>query len=108
MSLNRVFVFVGRTGITVEMKIKKKSEKRGIEECIEAPTVYPGASSRMRRRKVVVEHQNRHREAKQELHNLAIRHDALPPRSDPERAEEVVAVHDHVHGGVGHERHGEE
>ena len=92
-------------GITLEMKVNEEGQKRSIENRIEAPTPHPGAPGPV---EVVVEHETRHGEAEQELHDLAIGDDPLPPGSDPQRAEEVVPVHEHVHGGVGHERHGEE
>jgi hypothetical protein len=67
-------------GITLGMKINKKSQKRGIENGIEAPTPYPGAP---RSGKVAIEHPTRHREAEQKLHNLNVRDQPLPLGPEP-------------------------
>lgn len=87
------------------MKINKKRQKRSVENGIEAPTPNSGATRPV---KMQVQHPTRNRKAEHELHDLAVRDDPLPPGSDPDSAQEVVGVHDHVHRGVGHERHREQ
>lgn len=91
--------------IILSMKINEKPQKRSIENRIEAPPPDPGAPQS---RKMVVQHQTRHRKTEHELHNLTVRHRPLPPRPPPQRAQQVVGVHQRVHGGVGNERHGEQ
>lgn len=98
-------MFVGSCCITVEMKMKKEGEKRGVEESIEAPSGDTGATGSG---EVVVEHESGNGEAEEELENLAVGDGALPGGRDPEGAEEVVGVHDDVDGGVGEEGDGEE
>jgi len=90
--------------ITLEMKINKKSQKRGVEEGIEGPAPNSGAA----RGEVVVEHKGRNSEAEEELENLAVGDGALPGGAEGEGGEEVVGVHDDVDGGVGEEGDGEE
>lgn len=87
------------------MKVNEKSQKRGIEDRIEAPAPYPGAT---RPGEMQVQHTTRHREAEQKLHDLAVRHHPLPLGSDPNRTQEIVSVHEHVNRRVGHERHREQ
>ncbi|KAL2491030.1 Uncharacterized protein Adt_26658 [Abeliophyllum distichum] len=86
------------------MKINKKCQQGRIKNCIEAPSPDSGAT---RPGKMVVQHQTRNREAKNELNYLKIRHQPLPPWTNPKCAQQVIGVHYHVHGSVGDERHGE-
>lgn len=87
------------------MKVNEKSQKWGVEDGIEAPSPYSGAPGPG---EMQVEHPTRQRKAEQELDYLAVRDRPLPLGSDPNRAQEVVAVHEHVHGSIGHERHREQ
>jgi len=91
--------------VTLEVKINKKGEKRGVEERIEAPAPNSGAA---RGGEVEAEHEGRNREAEEELENLAVGDGALPGGAEGEGGEEVVGVHDDVDGGVGEEGDGEE
>ena len=79
------------------MKIKKKSQKRSIENSIEAPSLHPRASTTTGS-EVIIKHETGDGEAEHELNNLAVGNNAFPRRSDSDGGEEVVRVHDDVDG----------
>ena len=76
--------------VILGMKINEEGQKRSVENGIEAPTPDPGAPESG---EMVIQHPNRHQKAKHELHNLTVGHPSLPPRPDPQCAQEVVGVH---------------
>lgn len=65
--------------VTLEMKIEKEGQKRGIEDSIEAPSPNPGASRSI---EVIVKHETGNCEAKHELNNLEIGDGAFPGRTE--------------------------
>lgn len=96
---SRVFIvaFVLNISITLEMKIKKKSQKRSIENSVEAPSLHSRATN-TRSREVVIKHDTGGGEAEYKLNNLTVGDGALPRRSNSDNGEEVVRVHDDVDG----------
>lgn len=98
------FVFL-LPGIALDMEINKQGQQGGVEDGVEAPAPDTRAS---RSGEVVAEHQAGDEEAEHELHDLTVGHRLLPPRPQPDAAQEVVAVHQDVDGGVGDEGDREE
>lgn len=95
-------IFLLLLPITLAMKVKKQVQKRGIENSVEAPTPNPGAPGSV---KMQIQHPTRNRKTEHELHDLAVRHHPFPLGSDPNRTQQIVPVHQHVHRRIGHERH---
>lgn len=72
------------------MEIDEKSQKGGVENGIETPTQESGAT---RPGKMVIQHHTGDHEAEDELYNLTVGDQNLPPWTPPECAQQVVCVH---------------
>lgn len=57
---------------------------------------------------MLVQHPTGSHKTEHKLQDLAVSDEPLPRGANPNGAQKVVAIHDHVHGGVGHERHREQ